>query len=350
MRRPELIASVAVVLYIVFFALSPPQVVRSVLDNPFGMAAGFAGAIYVTLYKSKIVGGLLLAALVLSMSRGGREGFNTARGRFVINEANPDAAVFWNPVGTQDLYIIDGQNGEGCATCGEWVCGPDVPVKIPWATLSTMLPPKGSFRCDMAFGNAPPAAPSAQSYNRSRGRFVVNAENRNAAIFWNPVGTQELYVIDGRGDSCTSCGEFVCAASIVVPVPWATLSTMLPEKGTFRCNMAFGNAAPAAASAAPTVALPPLPGGLTLPPISPPPTGSTPPLAALPAQAVAPAGPAPPSAISQLVASALSSATPPIQTVPPPQMMRQTASPVESCGLEPYSNSNMSGLRNFAQF
>ena len=168
MRRPELVASLSVLLYIVFFALSPPPFVRSVLANPVGMAAAVGGAIYVTLYKSKVVGGLLLVALVLSMSRGGREGFNTARGRFVINAENPDAAVFWNPVGTQDLYVIDGR-GDNCNNCGEWVCGPDVPVKIPWATLSTMLPEKGTFRCNMAFGPAPPTTGSGTSTTSGSG-------------------------------------------------------------------------------------------------------------------------------------------------------------------------------------
>ena len=77
MNRRELAASVAVVLYIVFFSMPPPAIVTSVLSNIVGIVAAFVGAAYVTLYQSKIVGGLLLLAIVLSVSRVGREGLTS---------------------------------------------------------------------------------------------------------------------------------------------------------------------------------------------------------------------------------------------------------------------------------
>ena len=69
LRQNELLGATAVGMYIVFFALSPPDVVRKLLANPFGMAAVFAGSVYVALYQSKLVGGLLIAAFVISMTR-----------------------------------------------------------------------------------------------------------------------------------------------------------------------------------------------------------------------------------------------------------------------------------------
>jgi septal ring factor EnvC (AmiA/AmiB activator) len=53
----------------VFFALSPPKVVRSVLSHPVGVAAAFGVAIYTTLYHSKPIGALLIVALLVSMTR-----------------------------------------------------------------------------------------------------------------------------------------------------------------------------------------------------------------------------------------------------------------------------------------
>ena len=113
MRRPELIASLSVLLYIVFFAVSPPPVVQSVLANPVGMAAAVGGAIYVTLYKSKVVGGLLLVALVLSMSRGGREGLTSCA------VGNAVASKKWNYTGTPLLTA----RSENIDSCGRACCG-----------------------------------------------------------------------------------------------------------------------------------------------------------------------------------------------------------------------------------
>jgi len=153
MRRPELIASVAVVLYIVFFALSPPAIIRTILDNIVGMALAVAGATYVTLYKSKIVGGLLLAALVLSMSRGGKENFDTSKGYFLkVPEQGP--AVYFTPKGTNDLYTVN-----SCTPCGtENICNSLVmktPAQVGGCTK------KGPFNCSMITTPAAPAAPPA---------------------------------------------------------------------------------------------------------------------------------------------------------------------------------------------
>lgn len=112
MRGPEQIASVAVVLYIVFFALSPPAIVRTVLNNIVGMAVAVVGATYVTLYKSKIVGGLLLVALVLSMSRSGREGLTSG---CTVSKAN-DYRYIGGDIPDSDPKVSDG------AACGEACC------------------------------------------------------------------------------------------------------------------------------------------------------------------------------------------------------------------------------------
>jgi hypothetical protein len=90
----DVIASAVLILYIVFFGTSPPAFVQSVLSNPIGAAASFGLAIYVTLYYSKPVGGLLIVALLAGLSRSGsRENFDVYTGTF--NEtgylnANPD--------------------------------------------------------------------------------------------------------------------------------------------------------------------------------------------------------------------------------------------------------------------
>jgi hypothetical protein len=74
MNRREIAAAVAVGLYIVFFSMEPPAILRGVLDNVVGIGALFLAAAYVTVYQSKLVGGLLLLAVVLSGSRAAREG------------------------------------------------------------------------------------------------------------------------------------------------------------------------------------------------------------------------------------------------------------------------------------
>lgn len=89
-----MIACAVLILYIVFFGMSPPSFVKDTLSNPIGAAAAFGLAVYVTLYQSKPVGALLIVALLTGLSRSGsREDFSVYTGTF--NEAgylaaNPD--------------------------------------------------------------------------------------------------------------------------------------------------------------------------------------------------------------------------------------------------------------------
>lgn len=69
LRRFELLGATVVLLYIVFFSLNPPAVVRSVLSTSVGLAAVFGAALYTTLYVSKAVGGLAILAFLLSMTK-----------------------------------------------------------------------------------------------------------------------------------------------------------------------------------------------------------------------------------------------------------------------------------------
>jgi len=68
-RQSDLFVSAAILMYIVFFALSPPEFVRTILSNPVGMSASFGVAVYVALYHSKAIGALLIVALLASMTQ-----------------------------------------------------------------------------------------------------------------------------------------------------------------------------------------------------------------------------------------------------------------------------------------
>lgn len=68
-RQSDLFVSVAIIMYIVFFALSPPEFVRTILSSPIGMSASFGLAVYIALYHSKAIGGLLIVALLASMTQ-----------------------------------------------------------------------------------------------------------------------------------------------------------------------------------------------------------------------------------------------------------------------------------------
>lgn len=67
-RQRDVVVGTALVLYIVFFALSPPAVVRTILSQPIGVAASFGVAIYITLYYSRPIGAILIVALLASMT------------------------------------------------------------------------------------------------------------------------------------------------------------------------------------------------------------------------------------------------------------------------------------------
>ena len=69
LSQSELLGSAAVLIYIVFFSLRPPVVIQSALSSPVGLALVFGGSLLTMLYHSKIVGGLLILALLLSMTK-----------------------------------------------------------------------------------------------------------------------------------------------------------------------------------------------------------------------------------------------------------------------------------------
>jgi len=68
-RKADLFISGVLVMYIVFFALSPPAFVKTVLSHPIGVASAFGVGIYTALYYSRAVGGLLIIALLASMTQ-----------------------------------------------------------------------------------------------------------------------------------------------------------------------------------------------------------------------------------------------------------------------------------------
>lgn len=146
MQRQELAASVAVVLYIVFFSMPPPAFVSAILNNIVGMVAAFAGAAYVTLYQSKIVGGLLLLALLLTMSRGGREGFDASLGKFVKGSdsaTTKDDTVYFIPSGKSERYTL-----AGCNPCGTENLCTNLDKTMTKEQIMA-LTDKGAFMCSL---------------------------------------------------------------------------------------------------------------------------------------------------------------------------------------------------------
>lgn len=67
--QPELYSSVAIVLYIALFSHSPPKALQSALGNVYLSAVIFSGIAYVTLWRSRTVGVLLLLAFLITMTR-----------------------------------------------------------------------------------------------------------------------------------------------------------------------------------------------------------------------------------------------------------------------------------------
>jgi hypothetical protein len=309
MRGPEQIASVAAVLYIVFFALSPPAIVRTVLDNIVGMAVAVVGATYVTLYKSKVVGGLLLVALVLSMSRSGREGLTAG---CTVSKAN-----------------------------GYRYIGGDIPDSDPKVSSGT------------ACGEACCANASCTKFTFIGGRCYLKTD----AAYKGPVANTAGQIAEA--------GEVTrVASSTTTPPPTFTLPPLPPGLSLGQLPAGLSMSPPAAVAATPptppTAPLlpatppPPTPPTAPLPPPTPPPTPPTTP------PAVAPP-PSPPamttgmpsdqtmqgtnsyvdglSAMFQRLASSMTS--------PPP--ITPPVRAVETCSLEPYSNyPSTSG--NFASF
>lgn len=69
LRKADLFISGVLIMYIVFFALSPPAFVKTVLSHPLGVASSFGVAVYTALYYSRAVGGLMIIALLASMTQ-----------------------------------------------------------------------------------------------------------------------------------------------------------------------------------------------------------------------------------------------------------------------------------------
>ena len=67
--QPELLSSTAVVLYIALFSHSPPKALRSALSNVFIASVVFVVIAYITLWRSRTVGVLLILAFLLTMTR-----------------------------------------------------------------------------------------------------------------------------------------------------------------------------------------------------------------------------------------------------------------------------------------
>lgn len=67
--KTELYSAVAVLLYIVFLSHSPPRVLRDLLSNEYIAFVVFAACAYVTLWRSRTVGVLLILAFILTMTR-----------------------------------------------------------------------------------------------------------------------------------------------------------------------------------------------------------------------------------------------------------------------------------------
>jgi hypothetical protein len=68
MKKVELFIAVAVVLYIVFFAHSPPFWIRQALSNVWLAGGVFVALAYLTLKHSQSLGILLLLAFLLTMT------------------------------------------------------------------------------------------------------------------------------------------------------------------------------------------------------------------------------------------------------------------------------------------
>lgn len=69
LSQTEIISVVAVLLYIMFFSHSPPTLVRSLLSNAYIAAGILAGIVYLTLWKNRTLGVLLILAFLLTMTR-----------------------------------------------------------------------------------------------------------------------------------------------------------------------------------------------------------------------------------------------------------------------------------------
>ena len=65
----ELFSVVAIILYIVFFAHSPPYMLRHALGNVFVAGTVFAVLTYITLYHNQTIGVMLILAFLMTMTQ-----------------------------------------------------------------------------------------------------------------------------------------------------------------------------------------------------------------------------------------------------------------------------------------
>ena len=65
----ELFSVVAIILYIVFFAHSPPYMLRNALGNVYVAGSLFAVLTYITLYHNQTIGVMLILAFLMTMTQ-----------------------------------------------------------------------------------------------------------------------------------------------------------------------------------------------------------------------------------------------------------------------------------------
>jgi hypothetical protein len=313
MRGPEQIASVAVVLYIVFFALSPPAIVRTILDNIVGMAVAVVAATYVTLYKSKVVGGLLLVALVLSMSRGGREGLTSG---CTVSKANG-----YRYIGG-DIPDSDPKVSSGTA-CGEACCANASCTKFTFIGGRCYLKTDAAYKGPVA-NTAGEVAEAGEVTRVASSSTAPAAPTTTGPQPWNDATSYAKDdVVSYNGNTYKSIygGRISGKSPDRYPSMWSMTSTPV--------------------TATPSPVIP------TTPPPSPPIyTPETPPNQNIQVQGGANSSPDVPSAIFQLLSSYTPPPAPITGTLPIPT---PSVNQVETCSLEPYSNYE-STTGNFASF
>ena len=106
--QPELLGSVAIVLYIVLFAHSPPTALRRALSNVAIASGVFVAIAYITLWRSRTLGVLLTLAFLLTMTR--------------VTEHLDASATSSSPDGDKNTTSGEGSSGGS---------KPDVPTNTP---------------------------------------------------------------------------------------------------------------------------------------------------------------------------------------------------------------------------
>jgi len=288
MNRRELAASVAVVLYIVFFSMPPPAIVTSVLSNIVGIAIAFVGAAYVTLYQSKVVGGLILLAIVLSVSRVGREGME-------------GGSCTLGPIKTSTVFdggeLANIPGVDSASQCGTKCCENASCTGYTYNSTPSFPPVK---MCHLKSGTITEIAGPAIF---SGGRVTRAAAPQNA---YTPAAPWSATLRYSQGDTMTSGGK------------------------TYRAKLGNSNIAPSSPQFATYWEDTAGPAGppSTMPPATTPTPGES--------TRTAPATTQPPPSASSTRG-----------TLPPTE---SKVSPVMACNIESYSNYKRTGAEDFAAF